>query len=325
MARVLARRAAVRLPACALLVPLLSVHLPVALVMAVVSHAIPFAQAPQATPLHAELGRQLDARLRAVTASFDGVLGYSVIDLTSGERRDALSDAVFPAASTIKVAILYELYRQVDARRIRLDEALRLERRHAVGGSGVLFELDTPTLSVRDYATLMIVLSDNTATNVVIEGLGMTAINETLDRWGLGRTRLRRRMMDLEAARKGEENVTSPRELARLLEILWKGEGLSRSSRDEAIAIMTKSKTTPIVRGVPPGTPVAGKSGELDGVRADAAIVSAPGRPYILAVMTTFAKNDLEAERTIEDVSRAAWLYFSRVGSGGSFGRRVDN
>jgi beta-lactamase class A len=274
--------------------------------------------------LHEELRRQRDARFSAIASAFDGVAGWSSLDLTSGERADALSDAAFPAASTIKLAILYELYRQVDAGRIRLDETVPLDRRHAVGGSGVLFELGTPVLSVRDYATLMIVLSDNTATNVVIDRVGMAEINATLDRHGFKSTKLRRRMMDLDAARKGNENVTTPRELVRILEMLWKGEGLSRASRDEALAILTKTKATPLGRGVPAGVAVASKSGELDGVRADAAVVSAPGRPYILAVMTTFAGDDAEAETAIENVSRAAYQYFSRVGTGGAYGRTID-
>jgi beta-lactamase class A len=271
-----------------------------------------------------ELRRQVESRLRDIATGFDGVMGYSLVDLNAGGRIDVLADAAFPAASTIKLAILYELYRQVDAGAIRLDETAALDPRHVVGGTGVLFRLGTPVLSMRDYATLMIVLSDNTATNVVIDRVGMDDVNSTVGRLGLKRTRIRRRMMDLDAARRGEENLTSPGDLARILEVFWKGEGLSRGRRDEAMAILSMAKTTPMVRGVPAGIPVASKSGELDGVRADAGIVSAPQRPFIIAVMTTYAQSDLAAERAIEDASRAAYQYFSRIGTGGAYGRRID-
>jgi beta-lactamase class A len=274
--------------------------------------------------LEHELRRQLDSRLRGIAAGFDGVMGYSVVDLGTGARIDLLSDAAFPAASTIKLAVLYELYRQVDAGRIALEETAVLDPRHVVAGTGVLFHLGRPVLSIRDYATLMIVLSDNTATNVIIDRLGMADINASADRLGLTRTRIRRRMMDLEAARRGEENVMSPRDLARILEVFWKGEGLSRGSRDEAMAILSKPKKTPLARGVPAGVAVANKSGELDGVRADAGIVSAPGRAFIVAVMTTYAQSDVAAETAIEDASRAAYQHFSRMGTGGALGRRID-
>ena len=109
-----------------------------------------------------------------------------------------------------------------------------------------------------------------------------------------------------------------------MLEILWNGEGLTSASRTEAIAILQKRKVTPMVRGVPAGVAIASKSGELEGVRADAGVVAAHGRPYIFAAMTTYARADDAAERAIEEASRAAYEYFSRVGAGGALGRQID-
>ena len=84
-----------------------------------------------------------------------------------------MPDEVFPLASTIKLAILYELFKQADEGRLNLDEVRPLDKRHIVGGSGVLLELTAPAMSLRDYATLMVVVSDNTATNLLIETVGM--------------------------------------------------------------------------------------------------------------------------------------------------------
>src|SRR4029078_12527970 len=95
--------------------------------------------------------------------------GSHIVDLTTGDEIKRLQDSVFPTASTIKLAILYELFKQADEGLIDLDQVKPLDRRHVVGGTGVLRELTAPTMALRDYAALMVVLSDNTATNVLID------------------------------------------------------------------------------------------------------------------------------------------------------------
>ena len=186
-----------------------------------------------------------------------------------------------------------------------------------------MFELGTPTLSIRDYATLMVTLSDNTATNVLIDRVGMDKVTARMSTLGLGATKLRRRMSDLAAARRGNENVSTPAEIVRLLEVLNKGEGLTPASHDAAIALLKKKKENRLRRGLPPGVEAADKSGELEGVRVDAGIVFAKNRPYIVCVMTTYLKSEAEGERAIEEISRATYEYFSRVGAGGLFGRQI--
>src|SRR5829696_3925656 len=116
-----------------------------------------------------ELRDKLATQLAAIASGLDGVMGYSIVDLTTGDRMERLPSEVFPLASTIKLTLLYELFKQADEGKINLDEMRTLDRGQAVGGDGVLVELTTPSLSLRDYATLMVVLSDNTATNVLID------------------------------------------------------------------------------------------------------------------------------------------------------------
>src|SRR5262245_13618106 len=124
-----------------------------------------------------ELKDKLAAHLAEIARRVDGVVGYEIVDLTSGDRVAHLEHETFPTASSIKLAIVYELFRQVEEGRVRLDESIVLDRSKAVGGSGVLVHLGTPTLTIRDYAALMVKLSDNTATNVLIDRLSMDAIN----------------------------------------------------------------------------------------------------------------------------------------------------
>jgi beta-lactamase class A len=262
-------------------------------------------------------------QLEAIAAGVDGVVGYVVVDLTTGDRFERHTDASFPTASTIKIAVLYELFRQADAGKINLDRVEPLDKRHVVGGAGTLQHLTMPALSLRDHAILMILQSDNTATNVVIEAVGMEAVTSRMTTLGLGATKLRRRMMDLEAARAERENVSSPADLARLLTIMDRGEGLSRTSRDAAVEILKKRKSSPLTRGLPAGVEAASKPGDLDGVRVDAGLVYVPGRPYVFVMMGSWLSDEEAAERAITDASRAAYQYFDRLASSNDAGRRV--
>jgi beta-lactamase class A len=275
------------------------------------------ARVPGAQSTSDELKQKFERRAEEIAARVDGVMGFAIVDLTSGERFRHLDREIFPTASTIKLAIVYELFKQVEEGSVRLDETMALDRAKAVGGTGVLADLGTPTLSIRDYAMLMVRLSDNTATNVLIDRLGMERIAKRMQGLGLTATRLRRHMMDTAAARRGDENVSTPEELARLLQTIGK--------MPEAVALLKKSKESRLRLGLPPGIETADKPGELEGVRVDAGIVFAKNRPYVLCVMTTFLKDETEGERAIEDLSRAAYEYFSRLGAGGTLGRQIKN
>ena len=270
----------------------------------------------QLPPAAAELRSKFERRLQEISSRVDGAVGYSVLDLTSGDRIAHLGRETFPTASTIKLAIVYELFKQVAEGRIRLDETLVVDRAKAVGGTGVLFQLGTPTLSIRDYATLTVIVSDNTATNVLIDRLGMQNIGARMQSLGLGATKLRRHMMDTAAARRGDENVSTPDEIVRLLQAIEKDE-------PDAVALLKKPKESRLRRGLPSGVEAADKPGELDGVRVDAGIVFVKNRPYALSVMAAFLKDEKEGERAIEEMSRSAYEYFSRLGSG-MLGRRLQ-
>jgi beta-lactamase class A len=270
----------------------------------------------QTPPLPSALRAGFEKRVQEIAARVDGVVGYAIVDLTTGDRLGHLEHETFPTASAIKLAIVYELFKQVEEQRIDLDEKTTLDRRQAVGGTGVLVEMGTPTLSIRDYAVLMVTLSDNTATNVLIDRLGMDRIAARMQGLGLAGTKLRRHMMDTAAARRGDENVSTPDELVRLLKAMNDG-------MPKAIELLRKPKENRLRKGLPEGVASADKSGELEGVRVDAGIVFAKNRPYALCVMTTFLKSETEGERAIVEISRAAYEYFSRLGAGGALGRRI--
>lgn len=289
-----------------------------ALLIGLVTSTPAAAQGPLQTEIKAQLLRELDA----VSANLKGVVGYRLTDLTSGETVAARLDTQpFPTASTIKLAILYEMFMQADAGALVLDTPRPLATSDVVGGSGVLQHLSEPVLSTRDFATLMVILSDNTATNVVIDAVGMDRVNSRMVQLGLPDIKLRRKMMDSAAARRGDENVASPASLARIAEIVWKGGGLAPASRDAARK-MLYAVPGQIRNAVPATIPVASKTGSLGAVRAEAAVVELPSRPFALAVMTTYLVNDADGDRAIHAIAASALSYFSRLAGGGAYGRK---
>lgn len=270
-----------------------------------------------------ELREKTRTQLAAIAGGLDGVMGYVIVDIQSGERFERLAGETFPLASTIKLAILYEMFKQAEEGRLSLDESRPLDRRHVVGGSGVLVELTAPSMSLRDYAVLMIVLSDNSATNLLIDAVGMQNVTQRMSALGMPGLKLRRRMIDAEAALRGDENVGSPADVAKLLGIIHRGEGLRQESRDAIIAILRKAKPSALRDGVPSAVPVANKTGTLEGVAADAGIVYLAARPYIFVATTAYLKNNAAGQAAIRSASQAAFDYFNRIAKSSEFGRVI--
>jgi beta-lactamase class A len=187
-----------------------------------------------------------EAKLRAISSNVHGALGVTALDLTSGERFAINENSVFPQGSAIKIPILMEVYKQANEGKFKLTDMLWVNKAQQVGDSGVLVELGdhTSRLSIRDLGILMIVLSDNTATNMLIDLVGMKNVNNTLASHGLTQTRLQRKMINSAASGRGEENLSTPAEAARLMEILHRGEFLNRQVCDEILTIFA-SKNSP--------------------------------------------------------------------------------
>jgi beta-lactamase class A len=282
------------------------------------------AAAADLSPKEAVLWERLKARIEAVERGLDGVLGVSVRDLKTGATFELRGHEVFPTASSIKVAVLYELFLEAEEGKIDLAEVTRppLPR---VRGGGVLMELgDRVSLTWRDLAVLMMGWSDNEATNLLIARLGMDAVNRRLDGLGLPVTRLRRRMMDLPAARRGDENVSTPGELRVLMETLYKGAGLAPARAKDALKVAAIPKASEFRSPLPEDLVIADKPGELEGVRCVTAVVDLPGRPYAAAVMTTYLRRDKDGEAAIREVSTALYETFSRLARASEYGRIIS-
>jgi beta-lactamase class A len=168
--------------------------------------------------------------------------------------------------------------------------------------------------------------SDNEATNVLVRRVGLGAVNGRLDALQLPRTRLRRLMMDLEAARRGEENVSTPREIARLAEVVARGEGLSpEGAKDLATVASVRDEGSFFRRGLPEGLVAVSKPGALEGVRCEAAFVPVPGRPYAAAIMTAYLRREADGEAAIAELSAAIHDTFDRLARSSEFGRIISD
>jgi len=279
------------------------------------------------TRFESVLDAKFEVAVRAVEGGLDGVLGIALKDLATGKTFLLNEREVFPQASSIKIAVLLETFKQAEEGRLKLDEFIALEESRKVEGSGVLFHLGRPSLSlsIRDLAVLMVVLSDNTATNILIEKVGLEAVNKRMDALGLPKTRLRRKMMDLQAAAEGRENVSTPLEMMTLLERIWKGSAIGEPYREDLLAILAIPKDSPLRAGVPEGVDVAEKPGELEAVRCDSGIVMLSGRPYVLCVMTTYLKRDADGNQAITAVSRIVYEHISRLARSSGIGRVVSD
>jgi beta-lactamase class A len=190
----------------------------------------------------------------------------------------------------------------------------------------VLQELgDQVSLTWRDMASLMLAFSDNEATNVLIRRLGMDSVNRRLDALGFKKTRLRRQMMDLEAARRGDENVSTPREIAKLAGIVAGGEGLAPERAKDLLAVATvPDEGSYFRRGLPEGTRAVSKPGALEGVRCEAAWVDVPGRPYTATIMTSYLQREPDGEAAIAELSAAIHGTFDRLARSSGHGRIVS-
>jgi beta-lactamase class A len=290
----------------------------------------PFAATAAQAEKEEMLFRKLQGRIEAADSSLDGVLGVFVKDLKSGRSLVLHADEPFPTASTVKIAVLYELFRQAEEGKLDLAELTRpgLPR---VRGGGVLQELgDGVSLSWHDLASLMLAFSDNEATNLLIRKLGIESVNRRLDSLGVPHTRLRRQMMDLDAARRGDENVATPAELAALMLVLREGRSLSVSHAKDLLEVAslprfdTSSSRPPFLAALPEGVKVIEKSGELEGVRASVAVVELKTRPYVAAIMTTHLRHDADGDALIQRLSGQIFDTFDRLDRASDLGRIIS-
>jgi beta-lactamase class A len=277
------------------------------------------------------LWQKLETTVQEVDRELDGTMGVAVMDLTNGRTLLLNPDTVFAQASSIKVAVLVELYRQEQqseqgaAGKARLSDLYTVSAGDLVADSFIMSGLTSGVTLVtnRDLATFMIAVSDNSAANVLIDRVGMQNVNAMLDSLGLSHTRLQRKMMDVRAAQAGRENLSTPRDMMTLFANLYQGKVLTKALTDDFFKVLSTPKQSDIPRYVPEGVICANKPGELAGVRNDVGIVFVPNRPFVIVVMTAYLKREHDGNDAIAKIAGAVYEYFDRLGRSSEYGRIV--
>ncbi len=270
------------------------------------------------------LWSQMQDRIQTELAAFPGVAGFCLEDLATHDSIGLNADVLFPVASSIKIPVLLTLLDKAERDDIDLQRRIAVTQDMITPGSGVLAYLDGPLeLSVLDIAQLMILVSDNTATNLCIDWAGMDDTNALMEALGLSQTRIRRKMQDQAAVARNDENISSPAEGVRLMRALQEGRP-SRSVADQCMAILQKPNRGPIERAVPPGTPVANKPGGMERVRCDVGIVGLERHPYAVAVMTKFGlEHPYAQENRLVSIIRRVHEYMVAIDRSSRWGQGV--
>jgi beta-lactamase class A len=269
------------------------------------------------------LQKKTENKIQEVINGSSAIIGMAVVDLKTGEQAFTFnSDFVFPQASAIKIPILVEIFKKVHEGNFSLTDQISIESSSLVGGTGILKELEGElSMSIQNLSTLMIALSDNSATNILIELVGMSAINQTLEEVGAKKTRIRRKMMAIEASAKERENTSTPNEAVQMLQMLYDGAFINAEISSNIISMLKKAPRheSRIADGLPDEVPIAFKPGELAGVSTEWALVLLDERPYAVAMMENY-KVDGEDSDSVEKISKIIYDHFWRMGNSTRYG-----
>src|ERR1700674_875594 len=209
------------------------------------------------------LWMKLEESILDIDRGLDGVMGVAIADLTDGHKYLLHANDVYPQASSIKICVLAELYRQAQQGKLKLTDLYTVNAADLVQDSDIMGGL-TPgitQITLRDLATMMIAVSDNSATNVLIDRVGMENVNGWLAQVGLKETRLRPHMMDVKAAQQGRGNTATPHELVPLLAALYRGQVLNKANTDDFFKMLGTHKDSFIPRLLPADLAIASKPG----------------------------------------------------------------
>jgi beta-lactamase class A len=271
------------------------------------------------------LAAKLRTELRQIADETKGVVGAQVIDLATGERIGVNDTLTFPQGSAIKIPLLIELYRQDETGALKLSTRVPVRLADRTGGSGLLQNLGdgTSELSLGDLAMFMITVSDNTATNMLIDRVGIDKVNATTRAFGVPDVKLQRKMIRPRDSFAGNENIATPASAATIMAKIAKCElPMSKQRCGELRRLLEIPKGGPIEASVPEGVRVAWKPGDIEGVNTAWGLVDLPGRPYVVVGMVNYSDAD-EGMKALRRIADAAYGYFHVLARSTPYGARV--
>ncbi|MBE8970231.1 serine hydrolase [Nostocales cyanobacterium LEGE 12452] len=255
----------------------------------------------------------ITSQIRSLLASYKTLNpGIFFLDLDTGNYIDINGEKRFAAASTIKFPLLVALFQEIDAGRIKLTDKLVMRRDLRVGEAGTMKYKPIGTkFSVLQTATLMMTISDNTATNLILDRLGGAAkVSQRFRSWGLQSTAMQNLLPDIAG-----KNTTSSKDLVRLAALVSNNRLLSPTSRSQVLGIMRRVKTNSLLpAGIGKGATIAHKTGTLRFIIGDAGIIQMPnGKSYLAGVLVQRPNYDRRAGDFVREVSRRVYNYLDHT------------
>jgi len=261
------------------------------------------------------LKQKTEKDLHSIIAQSPSLTGLMAVDLSSGESISINENVVFTQASAIKIPILMEVYKQAHEKKFALSDIRTLLPSNTVAGSGILnVMIDPVNLSIRNLCVLMIGLSENSATNTLIDLVGMNNVTNTMKSLGFSNTRLQRKMIDQSASLRNEENISTPADAVGIMKLLHEGKFIDKATSEEILSILKNNPiaNSKIANGLPANVKLAFKPGGMGGVSTEWAIVYLSNMPYAIAIMENY-KTSAIPSGVISALSKRVFDYFSMM------------
>lgn len=251
------------------------------------------------SPKKVETSPEVEKLVKEASKSFPGKAGIVFYDISENEIIGYNIKEEFEAASLIKIPILIEYFRQVKAGKLKPQQTVKIKNSMKAGGSGSIKNLPEGSgISFAKLAELMITKSDNTATDILINQLGMKNVNDTAAELGCGATFLNRTIWDFAAIDRGFGNTTTPEDMMILLKAVYEGKAVDVLSSAAMIEILKKQENRKMIPAyLPKETEVAHKTGELNGILHDCGIIYNGRSSYVLCLMGKNIKNNDQARK----------------------------
>jgi beta-lactamase class A len=264
------------------------------------------------SPIRDDEWAEMTGSLKGYADAYRGHVGIYLKDLNSGKTWEYNPDRLFPSASLIKVPIMASVFKKIALGAITLDTQIKLTRRDRVGGSGSLkWVRDGTSLSVLEIVYKMITESDNTATRMLIDYVGVDYLARTFTELGLVNTNITMEGMSLTSGRPVRENFTTAREMAMLMEKIYNGEMINRQASEEMLDVLKHNKSRSRLRkGLPMGWEIGHKTGLLRRSCHDVGIVFSPRGDYVIAVLTSNVPDYTSAKNFISKVAKLTYKYY---------------
>ena len=244
-------------------------------------------------------------KIEKIISQVEGNVCINFYDLNKNNGFSVNGDKKVLSASMIKLLILAELMKKIFENKFSLSDTVMMANFMKIGGGGVLKELNTGHhFTLKELATLMIIVSDNQATNILIDFLGMENINQLGKELDLKETFLGRKMMDAEARKKGYDNYTCADDISLLLKLIYQEKLINKEASQLMLDILLRQQQGErLQRYLPSDIKIAHKCGDLDNLENDGGIIWLGDRAYILVVLTNGMPN-LQCKQTIGKISK---------------------